>query len=247
MLGPVLVSAALAVMLGWRALYAGMVVAALALVWLRWRQPGVDHGRAEKPAGFAEGIRHALRMLRQRRIWRWLVLLESADLMLDVFIGFIALYFVDVARLSEAQAALAVGVWSAASLVGDALIIPLLERVQGLKYLRWSALVTLALYVLFLAAPDATLKIALLACVALTTSGWYTILQAQYYASLPGRSGIAMSISSASGAIAWTIPWALGMIAGRFGLPWAMALLALGPISLMVGLPNQHVAHADIP
>ena len=47
-----------------------------------------------------------------------------------------------------------------------------------------------------------------------------------------------MSISSASGAIAWTIPWALGMIANQFGLPWAMALLALGPISLLVGLPR---------
>ena len=237
-LGPLLVSAALAVRVGWRALYAGMVVAALALAWLRWRQPAVDHSHAEKPAGFTEGIRQALRALRERSVWRWLVLLESADLMLDVFLGFIALYFVDVARVSEAQAALAVGVWSAANPIGDALIIPLLERVRGLTYLRVSAAATLVLYVAFLATPDMTLKVVLLACLALATSGWYAILAAQVYASLPGRSGIAMSISSASGAISWTIPWGLGMIASQFGLPWAMALLALGPISLIVGLPR---------
>ncbi len=237
--GPILVSAALAVRVGWRALYAGLVVAALALLWLRWGQPDIDDGRVEKPAGFAEGIRQALRALRERSVWRWLVLLESADLMLDFFLGFIALYFVDVVRVSEAQAALAVGAWSAANLVGDALIIRLLERVRGLTYLRWSAFVTLALYAAFLTTPDMTLKIVLLACLALATSGWYAILAAQVYASLPGRSGIAMSISSASGAIAWTIPWALGMIANQFGLPWVMALLALGPISLMVGLPKR--------
>ena len=236
-IGPLLVSAALAMMVGWRALYAGLAVAALALVWLRWRQPEGDDGRTEKPAGFAEGTRQALRALRERSVWRWLVLLESADLMLDVFLGFIALYFVDVARVSEAQAALAVGVWSAANLVGDALIIPLLERVRGLTYLRLSAFATLALYVAFLATPDMTLKYVLLACLAVTTSGWYAILQARYYASLPGRSGIAMSISSVTGMIGGLILWALGMIANQFGLPWAMAVLALGPISLVVGLP----------
>lgn len=238
-LGPLLVSAALAVRVSWRALYAGLAVTALALVWLRWRQPDATGGHAENPARFAEGMHQALQALRERSVWRWLVLLESADLMLDVFLGFIALYFVDVARVSEARAALAVGVWSAANLVGDALIIPLLERVRGLTYLRLSAVATLVLYVAFLATPDMTLKIVLLACLALATSGWYAILKAQYYASLPGRSGIAMSISSASGAIVWTIPWALGMIANQFGLSWAMALLALGPISLLVGLPRR--------
>ena len=78
----------------------------------------------------------------------------------------------------------------------------------------------------------------LLACLALATSCWYLILAAHFCAGLPDRSGIAMSISSAFGAIAWTIPWTLGMIASQFGLPWAMALLALGPISLMLGLPR---------
>jgi FSR family fosmidomycin resistance protein-like MFS transporter len=130
------------------------------------------------------------------------------------------------------------GVWSAASLIGDALIIPLLERVRGLTYVRWSAVATLLLYIAFLATPDRALKYVLLACLALTTSGWYAILQAQFYASLPGRSGLVMSISSASGAITWTIPWALGMIASQFGLLWAMALLALGPAGLLVGLPR---------
>lgn len=39
--------------------------------------------------------------LRQKEVLRWLVLLEFSDLMLDVLLGFLALYFVDVAGFSS--------------------------------------------------------------------------------------------------------------------------------------------------
>jgi FSR family fosmidomycin resistance protein-like MFS transporter len=246
--GPLIVSAALSVALGlspkassggWRGLFAALAVFTLILVWRVLRQPDFNGHRPSEAAGFRAGVMSALRALRNRNMLRWLVLLEFADLLLDIFLGFIALYFVDVVHVTEAQAALAVAVWSTAGLIGDALIIPLLERVPGLVYLRWSALVTLVVYIALLIVPDVTIKYALLACLGLSISGWYAILRGKLYSAMPGQSGATMAISSVSGIVAGLIPLALGLIAQRFGLAWAMALLALGPISLLVGLPRQ--------
>jgi len=237
--GPLLVSGALALNLSWRGLFAGLALLTLLLVWIVWRQSRFNGQPTGETTGIRAAIGLALRALRKRNVLRWLALLESADLLLDIFLGFIALYFVDVVRVSEAQAAIAVAVWSTASLIGDALIIPLLARVQGLVYLRWSAAVTLILYGAFLFAPDVTTKLILLAGLGLSVSGWYAILKGQLYSSLPGQSGISMAISSLAGTVAGFIPIGLGLVAERFGLPWAMALLAIGPISLLVGLPRQ--------
>jgi len=45
--------------------------------------------------------------------------------MLDILYGFLALYFVDVVRVSPAFAALGVAVWTGLGLLGDFLLIPL--------------------------------------------------------------------------------------------------------------------------
>lgn len=236
--GPLIVSSALGAGAGWRALYAGLAVATLILIWIVWRQPDLNGQRHEEAIDFRAGVRLALRVLRNRDVLRWLVLLESADLLLDVFLGFIALYFVDVAHVDEAQAALAVGIWSVAALIGDVLIIPVLERVRGLIYLRWSAIGVLAMYLAFLAASGVTLKLVLLAGLGLGVSGWYAILRGRLYSALPGQSGISMAIGSVTGVMAGLIPTALGLVAERFGLTAMMTLLAIGPISLLVGLPR---------
>lgn len=236
--GPLIVSSALGAGAGWRALYAGLAVATLILIWIVWRQPDLNGQRHEEAIDFRAGVRLALRVLRNRDVLRWLVLLESADLLLDVFLGFIALYFVDVAHVDEAQAALAVGIWSVAALIGDVLIIPVLERVRGLIYLRWSAIGVLAMYLAFLAASGVTLKLVLLAGLGLGVSGWYAILRGRLYSALPGQSGISMAIGSVTGVVAGLIPTALGLVAERFGLTAMMTLLAIGPISLLVGLPR---------
>ena len=70
---------------------------------------------------------------------RWLLLLQLADLLEDVFLGFVALYLVDVGGSSAGVAAMGVGVLSAAALVGDAVLIGILKRMDSVRYLRWSA------------------------------------------------------------------------------------------------------------
>ena len=89
-------------------------------------------------------VRDALRAITRREVLRWLLLLELADLLLDVFVGFLALYLVDEAGASHATAGLAVALWAGAGLAGSAAMIPLLRRVDGLRYLRLSAVAAAA-------------------------------------------------------------------------------------------------------
>jgi FSR family fosmidomycin resistance protein-like MFS transporter len=121
--------------LGWRALFFAFVVFALALVVLAVRAPDTD-GDDDRPR-----VRGALRLLVQREVFRWLLLVELSDLLLDVFLGFVALYFVDEVG-TAASTGLAVAVWTGAGLVGSAAMIPLLRRVDDLAYLPASAAAT---------------------------------------------------------------------------------------------------------
>lgn len=57
---------------------------------------------------------------------------------MDVLRSFLALYFVDVVGASNTQASFAITVWLGFGLLGDFLLIPLLERVPGFVYLRFS-------------------------------------------------------------------------------------------------------------
>jgi FSR family fosmidomycin resistance protein-like MFS transporter len=132
----------------------------------------------------------------------------------------------------------AVAVWSGVGLVGDALLIPLLERVRGLNYLRFSALAMLLLYPAFLLVPWYGAKLVLLALMGLGNAGWYAILKGQLYSALPGQSGTAMALDSGFGLVYGLVPALLGFIAERAGLPVMMWVLAAGPLALLLGLPR---------
>jgi FSR family fosmidomycin resistance protein-like MFS transporter len=181
----------------------------------------------------------ALGALRRGEVRRWLVLLEFSDLMLDGFHGFLALYFVDVVGMDDAGAGLAIAVWTGVGLCGDFLLIPLLERVRGLSYLRWSACVMLCLFPAFLLAPDVSLKLVLLGLIGLTNAGWYSILKAQLYASMPERSGAVLALNNLTGLVGVCVPFALGLFAERFGLGRMMWLLLAAPLALLVAIPRK--------
>ena len=193
---------------------------------------------ASRLAAFRGGALGAWRALRRREVVRWLALLELADLMLDGFHGFIALYFVDVVGVTEGRAASAVAVWTGIGLAGDLLIIPLLERVRGLSYLRWSALAALVLLPTFLLAPGAAAKLCVIALLGVGNAGWYAILKAQLYASMPGQSSTAVSLHSVAGIAGGLIPLGLGLFAERFGLAPMMWLLLASPAALLILIPR---------
>jgi len=80
--------------------------------------------------------------------------------MLDVFAWLLALYFVDVIGANNTQASVAVTVWLGVGLLGD--FCPLLERLRGLDYLRFSAIIVLCLYPTFLMVSNVNVKLVIL-------------------------------------------------------------------------------------
>jgi MFS transporter, FSR family, fosmidomycin resistance protein len=196
------------------------------------REPTADLSTA---VAMRRSVAGALRALRRPEPIRWLTLLQLGDLMFDVLHAFLALYFVDVVGTSDAGAAFAIILWTGAGLIGDVAVIHLLERVDGLRWVRFSATATLIVFPLFLLVEPVALRLVLLALLGLLSAGWYAVLQARLYASMPGRSGTVMALNSLFGIAGGVLPLAVGLVAQRAGLPVAMWLLAAGPVALLIG------------
>lgn len=180
----------------------------------------------------------AARALRTAALVRWLVLVEVADLLLDVFLSFAPLYFANVAGMDAVQTSLALGAMMAGSVLADVFVVPLLEVVRGRTVVRVSAVATILLFIGFLTLPGVWVKILLAVLLRLSTLGWYAILKAEAYAALPGRSGAVNALNSLSGVISGGIPWVIGLAATQWGLEQAMWLLLLGPLGLILFIPK---------
>jgi MFS transporter, FSR family, fosmidomycin resistance protein len=219
----------------WRWLFCAFGVVALGLLVLTLRSwPAHLHPHATRPS-----LRNALRALRRRTVARWLLVLEAADLMTDVLLGFLALYIVDVVGASPGTGGLAVAVWTGAGLAGGLGIVLFLAKHSGLAYLWISAPVALVLYAAFLVLPGAASKLVLLGALGLTTAGWYSIPKARLYAALPGQSGAALALGGVAGITRAAAPLAIGLVAERYGLETAMWLLLAAPLALLLLLPRS--------
>jgi FSR family fosmidomycin resistance protein-like MFS transporter len=240
-LGPPLLVGLSALGFGWRGVFLTLAFLAGIVLIFAWRKIPLDPAGLPKFPSFTglfDGFRGAFSALGNKNVLRWLILLEFSDLMLDVLLGFLALYFHDVAGLTETEAAGAVFIWLLVGLLGDLLLIPLLERVDGLRYLRWSVLLELLLFPAFLLVPQVWLKLALVGLLGFFNSGWYAILQGRLYSSMPGQSGAVMAVGNVTGIIGGILPLGIGLAADAFGLHVAIWLLLAGPVALLLGLPR---------
>lgn len=238
--GPLLVGIAVTVGLGWRAVFA--LLAALTVVALvgTWRSSALPHGTgAPEKLDWRDAARGVVAALQRGEVRAALALLECANLTGDVFRSFVALYFVDAVGATPAAAGLAVAVLTGVGLVGDVLVLPLLERVPGVRYLRASAWATAFVFPAFLLIPHLGAKLALLGLLGMLNSGWYAVLQARLYASLPERSGTVMALGSVAGMASGAVLLGLGVVAQHFGVEAALWLLLAGPFALLVGLPRR--------
>ncbi len=241
-LGPPLLVGLSALGFGWRGVFLALAFLAGIVLLLAWRRipRDADHLPKFPPfAGLLDGFRGAFSALKTPGVLRWLILLEFSDLMLDVLLGFLALYFHDVAGLTEIQAAGAVFIWLAVGLLGDFLLIPLLEKMDGLRYLRISVVLELLLFPAFLLVPQPWLKLVLVGLLGFFNSGWYAILKGRLYSSMPGQSGTVMALDNITGLVGGLLPFGIGLAADAFGLHAAIWLLLAGPIALLLGLPRR--------
>jgi MFS transporter, FSR family, fosmidomycin resistance protein len=235
--GPLLLGVAVATARGWRA--AMIVAAALAVpVFLATRRLRFPDSHPEI-TDLRSAVRGAASALRSGSVLRWLALLQLTDLLGDIFLGFLALYLVDVAGASPAAAGFGVAVLALSSLIGDALLIPALGRVDGTRILRWSAGAALVAYPSFLIAGPVAAKIALLVPMGILTAGWYAVPQGRLYAELPARGGTAVAIGAPADLVGSLLPLAIGGVAARAGLDSAMWLLLGAPLALLLMLPRR--------
>ena len=253
--GPLVLTAVLAAGGGWRVAYLVLAaVAALAWAGTCARDPvpgpsdaaasaafaGSDAG-SDACGGFWARARGVLGALRDWSTVRWVLLIEVADLLVDVLTGFLALYLVDVAHLTPQVAAVAIAIRLGAGLAGDAALVVVLDRVAVLgrvadvTVLRASAVAAALLYPGFLLAPGPVAKLIILAVLSAATAPWYPILQARLYGSLPGRSSVAVTLSSGAAMAGGLGPLTVGLVAGSFGLSWALAGLVVVPVAVLAG------------
>jgi FSR family fosmidomycin resistance protein-like MFS transporter len=246
--GPLLIAAGFWLGFGWR--WAYVVLAALALLLATGVQlarftgnrPGAtarQTSQGEPKSEISTLLKGLLELAHDRRLWSWIVLLQLSDLMLDVFTGYLPLYLTDLAGLSNAETGLTFGAFMVAGLVGDAASIPLLERYSGRSVVRALAAFSSLGYVVWLVLPWSPLKLVLLMVLRFSTLGWYPVLQGEAYAVAPGKSGSVLALGTAGGVIGSGLAWLVGWIASQAGLPAAMWLLLLGPISLALFVPKR--------
>jgi MFS transporter, FSR family, fosmidomycin resistance protein len=233
-------SIALGLTNSWRSAFfilAILTMLSLVMLW-KYRQliPNTISHSSESIQSLGEGICNAIEALKKRNVVLWLTLLQFSYLMLDVLRGFVALYFVDVVGASNTQGSLAIAIWLGFGLLGDFLLIPLLERVQGMVYLKLSAAVILFAYPAFLLVPSINIKLFILGLLGLFNAGWYSILQGQLYTAMPGKSGTVLTLSNLFGLVGGLIPLVLGWLAQHYGLGSTMWLLIAAPIVLLIGL-----------
>ena len=243
--GPLLLGLFVYLGLGWRGTYTLLAsVSALCLIAVLRFLPH-DKVTASNEAFPSmkivfDGFRSAFSALKRKEVWRWMLLLEFADLMMDVLFSFLALYFVDVGRVTETQAGIAITAWLAMGLITDFLFIPVIDRQKDtIAFLRRTALVELIAFAGFLIIPGFIPKLGFVILVNLFNTGWYSILQGRLYSSLPGQSASIMAIGAVTTPIAKFFPLVIGFLADRFGLGTAMWILILGPLALLVGLPRR--------
>jgi FSR family fosmidomycin resistance protein-like MFS transporter len=227
--GPLALIAAVALGAGWRGVLLAGAAATLPLVLLA---RGIPFPPAVHES-FAAAVRGGLHAFARRGVLRWLFLVEVTNLMGDVLLAYIALYFVDVAGLSPVAAGAVVVGWTLAGLAGDALLLPILARVSGVRYLRVTAVLALIAYPALLLVANPALKIALLAAVGVLHAGWYAIPQGRLFTELGESSGTAIAISSAGAAAGSLLPLAIGLVAARWGLGAALWIPLLAPLALL--------------
>lgn len=248
--GPILLAAAAWIGFGWRGMFIVIALLSTLILLFAWTRIPQDKPHPISFPRFGDIFKQfgaTFTALKNWTVVRWLILLEFSDLMLDIFYGFLPLYFVDIADFTPAQAALSVSVWAGVGLLGDFLLIPLVERVKGLDYLRLSVLIELILFPTFLLVQTSWLKLVIVALMGFFNAGWYAILKAKLFESMHGQSGAALTLDNVSGLFGKLIPFGIGLFAQAYGLGAAMWLLLAGPIALLLGLPRRVELTTDEP
>jgi len=237
--GPVLFAGMVFLGLSWRSTFVLLGAVCLGLALLV-RSPRPSSATRFSWRSITGELRSNLQAtIHLRRLWRWLLLLPLADLMLDVFFGYIALFLTDVVGLAPATAAVAVTIWLLGFLAGQVVLARGVAGRNVRRLIRWTSAATLVLFPLWLLVPGGMAgQLAGLFVLGLLASPWYPLLQGEAFAAAPGRAATVTALTSVTGTAGGILAVLAGVVATSFGLTVGLALLTLGPLGLLVFTPE---------
>lgn len=215
----------------------------LALAHTLARQPAAkpttqEEDSSPRPDGSLARLRV---VIRNRAVRRVLVLELAAEPMLEVLASLLALYVVDALGGSETAAGWSVVVFISAMLAGNLVALPWLDThgTDSARIIQRSAVLVLIAHAALLAAPSLAVALIAVAILGVLVSTWYPLLHARLYDLAPDASGTVMALHSATQSAFGIVPIVIGLIAETCGIRWALALLAIGPLTLIaLRLPN---------
>jgi hypothetical protein len=253
---PLLLIAATALGLGWRAVSALAALLALALAWTHWRSPALDrpfveaddedtpeaHAPALAAAARRPPLRELVRVLRTHpALVGWLLVALVADLLDEVMVAFAAAHLAEFPQATAQQRFLAIGAWTLGDVAGIVALEAALRRVRPLRLLRFAAIVAgVALLALWQtrSIPVAALALGFLGGSAIT---FHPLLKARAYAALPGRPAMVNAVNALLQPAHLAAPLVLAALAGAHGTPAAIGVLCLAPaLVLAAALRARH-------
>ncbi len=237
----------------------------LALFALGWREAFVISGlfivlyalllsrqRFEAPPALEEdevalGIWAALKVaFRDRKLLIWLFGSWLCSLMDELLVAFGALHMRESLGADSETRSVILMCLMLGSVVGLVALDRLLARFDPLELLIAACLGTAVSYVAWLTAGSAIASGIWMFATGLFSSALYPLAKAQAYRALPGRSGMLNAMAHIFTPLDIVTPLALGLVADRFGLPAALAVLLVQPIGLF-GIALTQVRRRSTP
>jgi predicted MFS family arabinose efflux permease len=231
LVGPLLLTAALATGLGWCAAFWAAGALMMTYGVLLATQP------LPRPTGAGEHRpwRTFLEVARDRRVLVAGLLVAVIVAFDDTFVGFAVAFLTTDRGLSPAVATLAAGAGMAGGLAAAAWASRADRRRIGL---RPCAVLLLAGVVLLLLVPNVAAAAVGTAAVGAAVNLAWIVLQAGYLTLRPGQAGTTSAVAEAVANVGVLTPLAIGLIADRHGLTLAMVLYVL-IAAVFVGSVNR--------
>jgi MFS family permease len=232
---PLLFSLLALVALGWRSAFGLVGVVLLIYALFLWRRRFPDEVEKGHDPGDRVPLGVAVRTaFANRTLLAWLFGVWLCGMLDEILVAFGALHLRHGLGADVQVRSLILGLLMAGGMVGLLVGDRLLDRLHPLSLLRWSAAGAAAAYLGWVYAPSVPASAVLFFLTGVFSSLLYPIAKAQAYRALPGQSGMVNAVAQIFAPLSVILPFALGAVADRFGLVWALVVLSAQPIGLLL-------------
>jgi MFS transporter, FSR family, fosmidomycin resistance protein len=237
-LTPLITAAAIAIGHSYRG--ALLAIAALVCAQFATSAAGLYRGRdrgetARESEPPTEAIVAALaRAARLPRLWMWLFAAASCTLMDELVVAFAVLRLERERGTSEVLATSAAAALAAGSIVGAAMTDRVVSRVSSRWVLVISVVACASSLTLFLSAEDLVTSSVALFLVGATSAPHHPLAFSRAYQELPNNPGTVQALAQVFVVVELLAPIGLGVVADRWGLSAALAVLVLQPVVILV-------------